>query len=60
MWHLLADLAVVYCEAATWALAAGDMAKAQKLVEKAGVCLDQRGGGREKRKSGLRHVVNCN
>ena len=60
MWKLLADLAVVYCEAATWALAAGDMATAQKLVEKARVCLDQRGGGREKRQSGLRDVVNCN
>ena len=60
MWQLLADLAVVYCEAATWALAASDMARAKKLVEKARVCLDQRGGGSEKRKSGLRHVVNCN
>ena len=60
MWQLLADLAVVYCEAATWALAASDMARAKKLVEKARVCLDQRGGGSEKRKSGLRHDVNCN
>ena len=51
MWKLLADLAVVYCEAATWALAARDMATAQELVEKARVCLDQRGGGREKRRS---------
>ena len=60
MWQLLTDLAVVYCEAATWALAARDMATAQKLVEKARACLEQRGGGRGKRKSGLRHVVNCN
>ena len=60
MWKLLADLAVVYCEAATWALAARDMARAQKLVEKARVCLDQRDGGREKRKSSLLNVVNCN
>jgi hypothetical protein len=60
MWQLLADLAAVYCEAATWALAARDTARAKKLVERARVCLDQRGGGRGKRKNGLRHVVNCN
>jgi hypothetical protein len=60
MWKLLADLAVVYCKAATWALAGGDRARAQELVEKARLCLAERGGGCGKRKSGLRHVANCN
>lgn len=39
---LLADLAVVYCSAASWAVAAGDLRKALELVRQAEACLDQR------------------
>ena len=42
MWRLLTDLAVVYCSAASWSLAAGDRASASELVQKAEACLHQR------------------
>jgi hypothetical protein len=41
-WNLLGDLVVVYCDAASWELAAGHWEEAFELVEKACACLRQR------------------
>lgn len=42
MWKLLTDLAVVYCSAASWEVASGDLRGAWDLVRQAEACLDQR------------------
>jgi hypothetical protein len=59
MWKLLADLANVYCSAASWAWAARDSAQAQRLVEQAICCLRQR-KGQAKRASSAQATVECN
>jgi hypothetical protein len=42
MWTLLGELSVMYCQAASWALAAGETERATMLIEKAHTCLVQR------------------
>ena len=44
MWNLLGDLVNVYCDAASWAWAAGDSDEMQRLVEQAIACLGHRKG----------------
>ncbi len=43
MWRLLAELARGYCAAASWAEAAGDESSRDALVDRAWLCLLQRG-----------------
>lgn len=43
MWKLLGELAVQYCDLATWSRASGDAESALELIEKARACLVERG-----------------
>ena len=57
MWRFLGELTKAYCEAASWASAAGDERLKAELVERAWACLVQRCWLKPEQELGLRDVL---